>query len=325
MILFTQIPPAEARGGPEVLEQINGRVVNGKPGARIVVYTLSRGTWWVQPFRSHPFTEIGSDGSWRNVTHLGSDYAALLVDPGYQPAAKLPALPPANGALLAVATTKGSPEHLADPKTVHFSGYDWKIRSSPNDRGGEICPYDPSNVWVDDRGYLHLLMLQVEGQWHCAGLNLTRSLGYGTYRFMVSDSSHLPPSAVLAMFTSADNQNVEDRTDLDIELSQWGRAHNENADFVVQPYYIPQNAVYFNAPAGPMNYVLRWEPGSAAFKAFTGVSSAPRSNVIDHVFKSGVPKPSTETIHLDFYDFRHSQSGVQHPVEIVVQEFEYLP
>jgi hypothetical protein len=142
---------------------------------------------------------------------------------------------------------------------------------------------------------------------------------------MVSDSAHLPPSAVLAMFTSADNENVEDRTDLDIELSQWGKAHNENADFVVQPYYIPQNTVYFNAPAGPMTYVLRWEPGSAAFKAFTGVASAPRSNVIDHVFKSGVPKPSTETIHLDFYDFRHSQSGLQHPVEIVVQKFEYLP
>lgn len=324
LILFTRIPPAET-GGPEVLDQINGRVVNGKPGARIVVYSLSRGTWWVQPFRSHPFTEIGSDGSWRNDAHLGSNYAALLVAPGYQPAAKLPALPQVNGALLAVGTIKGSSEHLADPKMLHFSGYDWKIRSYITPHGEDTCLYDPSNVWVDDRGYLHLLMLEIEGRWHCAGISLTRSLGYGTYRFMVSDSAHLPPSVVLAMFTCADNQDVEDRRDLKIELSQWGKADHGNANFVVQPYYVPNNTVYFSVPAGPMTYVLRWEPGTAFFKAFKGVSAAPPGDVMDHVFKSGIPEPSTETIHLDFYDFRHSQSGLQHPVEIVVQKFEYLP
>jgi hypothetical protein len=308
-----------------LLDQINGRVENGNPGARIVVYTLSEGTWWVQPFRSHPFTEIGGDGNWHNAAHVGSDYAALLVAPGYKPAAKLPALPSVNGTVLAVATSKGSSEHLADPKVLHFSGYDWKIRTSPNDRGGEICNYEPSNVWVDDQGYLHLLMGQENGQWNCAGLSLVRSLGYGTYRFVVSDSAHLPPSAALIMFTCADNENVEDRTDLHIGLSQWGRVNHGNADFVVQPYYIPKNTVSFSVPAGPMTYMLRWEPGSAGFKAFTGVSASPQRYVMDHVFKSGVPEPSTETIHIDLFDFRHSESGLQHPVEAVVQKFEYLP
>jgi hypothetical protein len=324
-ILFTRLPSAQTSGGPALLDQIKGSVVNGKPGSQVVIYTLSHGTWWVQPFRSHPLTEIGSDGRWANATHFGTDYAAILVAAGYQPAAKLTALPPVSGSVLAVAASKGSSEALAAPKMLHFSGYDWKIRSFPDDLGGDICNYEPSNVWTDDRGYLHLLMGQGDGQWQCAAVSLTRSLGYGTYRFLISDSSHLPPSAVFAMFTSADNENPEDKTNMNIDLSQWGKADHANVDFVVQPYYIPENTVNFDAPAGPMTYLLRWEPGSATFRAFARASASPSSYVAEHVFKSGIPEPSTETIHFNLYDFEHSQSELQHPVEIVVQKFEYLP
>jgi hypothetical protein len=221
---------------------------------------------------------------------------------------------------LAVATVKGSSERAADPKIIHFSGYDWRVTSSPNDHGGEICDYEPSNAWVDDRGYLHLLMGQDGGHWHCAGIALTRSLGYGTYRFVIADSTHLPPSAVVAMFT-----RDEDRAQFGIELSRWGKEQNRNADYVVQPYYIPENTVYFHVPPGPMTHLLRWEPGSVAFRSFTGVLTAPRASLTDHVFKSGIPVPASEMLHLDLYDFHHSHSGLQHPVEIVVQNFEYLP
>jgi hypothetical protein len=323
-ILFMQIPPGQA-GGPDLLGRIGGRVVNGKPGARIVLYAHSETFWWVQPFRGHPYTALASDGSWENMTHLGAEYAALLVAPDYKPPRKVTALPPVNGSVLAVATTKGSPGQLPGPKIIHFSGYDWKVRSSVEDRAGELCEYEPANAWVDDRENLHLLMGQGSGQWHCAGVSLTRSLGYGTYRFVVSDSGHLPPSAAFTMYTRADRQDPEDRTDLDIELSQWGKAQGHNAHYVVQPYYIPGNSFHFDVPAGPVSYVLRWEPGRAAFRAIAGVSAASRGDALEHEFKSGIPVPATETIHLDLYDFRHQQSGLQHPVEVVVQKFEYLP
>jgi hypothetical protein len=38
------------------------------------------------------------------------------------------------------------------------------------------------------------------GKWRCAEVNLARSLGYGTYRFVVRESSFLEPAAVLSMF-----------------------------------------------------------------------------------------------------------------------------
>jgi hypothetical protein len=317
-IIFTHIPPAG--GGPEMLDRIGGRIVNSKVTANVAIYALNEGTWWVQPLRNHAVTEVASDGSWENATHLGTEYAVLLIASGYQPAARLSALPSESGSILAVASTKASLAHPPEAKTLHFSGYDWKVRSFVNDRGGEVCDYEPSNAWVDERGYLHLLMGQVGDRWHCAGIRMTRSLGYGTYRFVVTDSAHLPPSAVLAMSTQD-----PDGSEMDIELSRWGKTRNRNGDYVVQPYYIPENTVHFEVPNGRMTHILRWEPGIAAFKSFAGSSSAPRANTMEHVFRSGVPVPSRETLHLDFYDFHHSQSGVQNPVEVVVEKFEYIP
>ena len=323
-IVFVHIPPSQS-GGPELLDDLSGKVLNGPLGARIVAYARND-VWWVQPFRSRPFTEIGTDGNWKTATHLGTDYAVLLVSPGYEPPVRMKELPSAGGGVLAMALTKGAVGPSVAPKLLHFSGYDWTVSSSADYRGGELSDYEPSNAWVDDQGQLHLLMSEGEGQWHCAGIRLTRSLGYGTYRFVVQDTTHLPTSAVLAMFTRDDRQNPEDAAEMNIELSRWGKETNRNADYVVQPYYVPENTVHYNVPAGPMTYELRWEPGTATFRTFIGSSVAsPVHKIMDHVFKSGIPLPAAETVHLRFYDFRHSRSGLHHPVEIVVEKFEYLP
>src|SRR5260370_42559358 len=77
-ITFTRIPPA-AQGGRERVDTISGRVSGTRPGQRIVVYAKS-GQWWVQPWPEHPFTSIESDSIWSTQTHLGYEYAALLVN-----------------------------------------------------------------------------------------------------------------------------------------------------------------------------------------------------------------------------------------------------
>jgi hypothetical protein len=324
-VQFTQIPGAVPIGGPEELQRIAGRVTDGGSGAQVVVFARSEGTWWVQPYRSHSFTEVTDDGSWSNVTHLGTEYAALLVTKGYQPPAKVSELPQVNNSVLAVATTNGTSQKPAESSVIHFSGYDWKVRSGIGDADGEPCDYEASNVWVDDQGYLHLLMGHEAGQYLCGGVSLARSLGYGTYRFQVSDSAHLPPSAIFLMLVRSDRADPDDLTGFTIELTKWGRISEQDAAFTVQPYYIPGNTMRFTAPAGPATYVLRWEPGSAIFDGFSGVMAKPHRDGMHHVFDSDIPIPSTETVKLDFHDFHHSHSGVRHPVEIVVQKFEYLP
>lgn len=106
-IEFSVIPMAEI-GGTMRLEIIEGRVFNARADQQIVLYTRS-GDWYVQPFAINPFTKIEADSSWRNSTHLGTEYAALLVEPNYKPPAKISVLPNKEGEVIAVAVVKGTP------------------------------------------------------------------------------------------------------------------------------------------------------------------------------------------------------------------------
>lgn len=110
---FGRVPRAE-RGGTEKLGEIEGRAVGARPGQRIVLYARS-GAWYVQPYADRPFTEIGPDSTWKSSTHLGTDYAALLVEPGYSPPAKTDELPGPGGGVVAVAAVPGEPVFWQKP------------------------------------------------------------------------------------------------------------------------------------------------------------------------------------------------------------------
>jgi signal transduction histidine kinase len=102
-----EVPPA-AEGGEFRLGTIAGRVSGAGNGQRIVLYARS-GDWYVQPYADRPFTAIQSDSTWTSSTHLGTEYAALLVDADYRPLARTPALPGIGGGVAAVTVTEGVP------------------------------------------------------------------------------------------------------------------------------------------------------------------------------------------------------------------------
>src|SRR5262245_36822078 len=106
-IVFDRVPPGEP-GGTWRLSDIVGRVVGAGPGQRIVLYARS-GDWYVQPFADAPFTAVRPDSTWASRTHLGTEYAALLVDPEFQPPPIVPALPGRGGGVVAVEVVAGTP------------------------------------------------------------------------------------------------------------------------------------------------------------------------------------------------------------------------
>jgi hypothetical protein len=325
-ITFTKVPPASV-GGPDKLATIEGRVTHVKSGQQVVLYAATDELWWVQPFTNRPFIKIDTHSSWSSQTHLGRRYAALVVDPGYRPPETTKVLPEPGGGVAAVAIVKGEgPEPPAPPtKALHFSGYDWKVRSASSSRGG-VTLFDLANAWTDANDSLHLRIAASGSDWTCAEVNLSRSLGYGSYRFVVRDSSHLEPAAVLSMFTYDDSGEDQNHRELDVELSRWGNPLNQNAEYVVQPYYLPQNAYRFTAPRGVLTYSFRWDPGRATFRAVRGASDDQHSGVVaGHVFTSGVPTPGGESVHVSFYFVANGPSTLQNPSEVVIEKFEYLP
>jgi len=192
-IEFTKIP-VTAVGGLDNMDTIRGRVIGVRPEQRIVLYAKTEGRWRIQPFARDPlFTEIQGDSRWKNVTHLGEEYAALLVDPSYSPPQTTEALPSAGGAVAAVAVVKGQTADPSSPhKILHFSGYDWLVRDLLSYRGGSINSFDPANAWTDANGALHLRVTKNQDGWSCAEVHLTRSLGYGTYLFAYFRFEGLP-------------------------------------------------------------------------------------------------------------------------------------
>jgi len=106
-IEFRQVPSAD-EGGTVRLGTIEGWAAGARPGQRVVLYARS-GDWYVQPFANEPFTQIQADSTWKSSTHLGTEYAALLVDADYVPPARTPALSGIGGGVAAVAVTAGTP------------------------------------------------------------------------------------------------------------------------------------------------------------------------------------------------------------------------
>jgi hypothetical protein len=323
-IEFSKVPQ-KAEGGPDKLDTIEGRVIGARAGQRIVLFARS-GAWWVQPLVDQPFTAIEAGSKWANSTHLGTEYAALLVEPGYHPPATLDALPGEGGAVVAVAKTQGAEASPDAAKTLQFSGYEWKVRGSVSERGGRMNLYDPANAWTDASGFLHLRIARRADQWSCAEVRLTRSLGYGSYRVAVREAANLEPAVVFSMFTWDDLGADQNHREMGVEITRWGDPASKNAQYVIQPYYVPANVARFMAPAGMLTHSIRWEPGRAAFRTVRGLVNDSRAPAVaEHVFTSGVPSPGDESIHLNLYIFGVSGEALQNEAEVVIEKFEYFP
>jgi len=324
-IEFTRVPPAEEIR-TDKLDIIQGRVIGARPGQLIILY-VKTGSWWLQPLSNMPYTAIKPpDSTWVNSTHVGLEYAALLVEPGYHPQTMMNMLPGVGGDIAAIARVDGATSGPTTHNLLRFSGYDWRVRNAPSSRGDTDNNYDPSNAWTDSDGALHLRIAKQSDKWTCAEVSLVRNLGYGSYSFVVRDTGNLEPAVVFAMFTwdyAGDDQN---NREMDIEISRWGDPTSKNAQYEIQPFYIPANVARLTVPSGPLTHLFRWEPGKATFKTVSGPLTDPRSEIVGHhVFTSGVPSPGAESVRMALYIYGKSASPIKNGAEVVIERFEYLP
>jgi hypothetical protein len=296
----------------------------------IVLYAKSD-IWWIQPNRRHPYTPIRPDGTWSADIHLGMEYAALLVDPDFQPDANLMELPHLARGISAIISVKGKPSvnprpPVSEPPYVRFSGYDWTMRTDRSDRGGILRPYSADNVWVDAQGSLHLKVTREANRWVCSELSMVRSLGYGTYNFEVRDVGQFEPALMLDLFTWTNINSEEEHHEMNVTIGRRGEPGSKNAEYIVQPYYVPANVSRFSVPAGRLTYSFDWQPDSITFQTWKGhvdTSDVPR--IFDHVFVSGIPPAGGETAHMNFCAFGYGKVTLQHEAEVIVDRFQYLP
>ena len=323
-IVFTHVPTSDT-GGAGDMDTLSGKVEGLQPGTLLVIYTYSRGSWYVQPITVHPFTAIKEDGVWSTLTHLGGEYAAILVKTGYHAANTLRTLPAVGGSVLAVKSTPGVPGATTPEHVLRFSGYDWKVRQLASDRNGTPHMYKLSNVTLDAEGYLHLRVTKEGDDWTCAEVALPRSLGYGKYHVSLEGIEKLEPATVFGMFTWDTSGTDQDRREMDTLLARWGDPAGHNGEYEVQPFYRPTNTYRYSVPFAPLMLTMSWERGRVKFSTATVGAKHAGANLAEHTFTSDINAPSTESIHLHLCTFDYGKSRQSSDTEVIVKSFRYLP
>ncbi len=230
--------------------------------------------------------------------------------------------------MIATVTANGRPSPispLVPPKKLLFSGYSWDVLQIPSDSGGVMHANSAANAWTDERGWLHLRIARARAEWTCAEISLPRSLGYGSYSFVIRRIAHLEPGTVLGMFTYDPMEAGQNHREIDIELSQWGDPASKNAQYTIQPYYIPANVFRFISPPSPLTHTFEWEPGRVSFRTTQDGAGKRSRSVAAHTFTSGIPSPGGERVHINLYLYGKSRTPQRNGVEVVIEKFAYLP
>lgn len=316
------------------METIAGSVTGNCRDCKVVLFAKGD-VWYVQPWSNSPFTEVDSNGTWRNDTHLGTEYSALLVRGSYKPPERVSALPAVGDEVLAVAREFGKrpdPKEMAqsgvqNTSTIQFAGYEWEIKSSRSSVGPGPNYFGEDNVMVDSQGKLHLRIVKQGERWTCAEVINKKSLGFGTYTFVVEDTSQMSPSAVLGLFTWDNFANQQNYREIDfVEISRWGDPVNKNGQFVIQPYTRPENIVRFEIPSGPTIHSTVWEPERVRCRSmrFRPDGSDKNDLIHEHEFTSGIPAPGREQVRINLW-IAGGRPTDDAATEVVISGFKFVP
>lgn len=217
-----------------------------------------------------------------------------------------------------------------EQNALFFSGYNWKIRNSPDSTstpGPNYWSNSTSNVWVDSSGWLHLKITQQNGKWLCPEVYTLQALGYGTYVFhTASPIDSLDKNVVLGLFTYKDDSH-----EVDIEYSQWGKRDGYNSGFTVQPApYTLDNSVDFNTrlTGTEATHLFTWRSDKVSFKTIQGnqVATNASSEKVIKTWESKVSCDPTDAKAVINLWLHHGlpPSNMQE-VEVVVTGFEFYP
>src|ERR1700722_7240327 len=84
---------------------------------------------------------------------------------------------------------------------INWQGYTWNVRSAVNEGPGPNN-WDASNVWIDDKGDLHMKLSQKDGQWSCAEIWTDQEMSFGTYQCQVEGAiDKLDANVIFSMFS----------------------------------------------------------------------------------------------------------------------------
>lgn len=217
----------------------------------------------------------------------------------------------------------------AQPRTIEFSDMEWTVRYSagPTAPGDNTFSDDEEDVWIDDRGILHLTVGP-----HATEVRSRRPMGYGAYQAtIVGPIGRLDPVVVFGFFTFERNSEHPHFREIDIEFSRWGTTHLPNAQFSVQPSSVLENRHRYTIGEATVATTHRflWEPGRVTFLSWIGTEEFPpgENSVIASFVVDGeaVPDPGRARIYFNFWRYQGLPLTTTDRIELSITDFSYQP
>ena len=284
------------------------------------------------PERESMFVGLGSGSDlWRNILAWGRKEVSPLTEYG---TLKIPA--PRIYEVSSVASVASNSPAIPSvgERRIEFSGYSWLVKI-----GGQITDStkpiffsrSKDNVWVDNEGQLHLKITRDSRRWYCAEIVSEKSFGYGKYVFyLASRTEELNENVVLGFFTwetSPENNNRE----IDIEFARWGNIKEQNTQFVVQPWELPENIYRFDMRTGNRysTHSFEWKNDSIFFQSVLGHYANPPDD--SHIIESwnyvgtNIPQPGNEKARMVLWLAAGNPPSDNKEVEIIIKKFEFIP
>gem|GEM_PF-725665 len=246
----------------------------------------------------------------------------------------LTGLVPIQRILSAVSIAQSAQAERVASRKIQFSGYTWQLKTGRQSINGLKRNYfsdSEDNVWVDDKGQLHLKITKRNGRWYCAEVASEKSFGYGKYIFYLqSPADQFADNVVLGLFTWGSSPRYSHR-EIDIEFSRWGKPEGKNAQFVVQPGTQPGNTHWFNIKLeeNHSTHSFEWRRDSIFFQSLRGHYPSPPdgSYIIQSWSYTGKnnPRPGDEKARIDLWLSNAKPPSDNAEVEVVIKKFEFIP
>ena len=188
----------------------------------------------------------------------------------------------------------------ASARTISWSGYRWDVRPAGFGGPGPNAWSDSeANVRVDRTDLVLSIVRDATGRWTSAEVDNQRSLGYGTYRWIVaSDLSSLDTHEVLGMFTYGGTS--PSNNEIDIEASHWGDLSWPTGSATV---WQDADAGRHNVTSFPYSsrppYVnqFTWAPGQISYL----IKDATGKTLLRWTVTRDVPTPSSEVPRINYW------------------------
>lgn len=216
---------------------------------------------------------------------------------------------------------------MNEHRVLDFAGYQWDVKAGFGNPGGNFWSGDPSDVWVDDEGRLHLSLSAKNDRWYATEVISRNYFGYGTYTFYVDADPGLFDSHVVAgIFLYLDENN-----EIDIEFSRWGDDDNyQFGNYVVQPANLPGNQFRFPiiTSGSYTTHQITWVPGHIQFSSWHGHYPQPlEGRIIAQWQYSGDHVPTNNGLRLFFnlWLFRGIAPNKLETEKFVISDMNYQP